>query len=96
MAQYCVLCEYLEGQMDKVRAGKEVILEIHDLDTFERKIVRALISDNPEALTGASPLSIEEYGGDLRKETWAIKVLEELDPDQMGSKPVGEFRRGGW
>lgn len=95
MPEYSVLCEYLEGQLDRIRAGEAVILEVHDMDTWERKVVRALVFQSPEGLTDVSLLKVEEYGGDLRPQPWAIRILEELEPDSTESRPLSEFRRRG-
>lgn len=65
-----------------ISTGKEVVLEIQSRDDGCTHTVKAIIG-SPEKLPDGDSLGVLSDDGRLKDEKWAIKVLEELDPDDM-------------
>lgn len=59
--------------------GEPIVVEVRDLDTFERLIVRALVAEPPGAVEGGDELWVLDWTEKRREQAWSIKVLEELD-----------------
>lgn len=72
----------LARKWDDIQAGKEVILEGQSLDDGCTHTVKAVVG-KPEDLPDGVNLGILSDDGRLKDEKWAIKVLEELDPDDV-------------
>ncbi|MFC2072637.1 phenylphosphate carboxylase subunit gamma [Chloroflexota bacterium] len=73
--------------------NKEITLTIKDLTPGPRKydarIVRAILSSDPGRLTEGDVLFVRSWTGVLYPQTWAIKIIEELDETEAGL-PHGE------
>lgn len=95
MAEYSALCEYVDSFKAEIDAGREVLLEVRDLSTWERKVVKAVLIRRSDALEGADLLRIEDYTGDFRPDVWSIRIVEELDADALESIPRSDLRRYG-
>lgn len=65
-----------------ISTGKEVVVEIQSRDEGCTHIVKALIG-SPEKLPDGENLYVLSDDGRVKDEKWAIKVLEELDPDDV-------------
>ncbi len=84
---------YLDGHEAEVDQGREFAMEVRELATFERLVVRARISKDPAALPGAAKLWVRSYNDEDVLGPWAIQILEELDDDEV--QPVrGDVARG--
>ena len=66
----------------EVAAGEPFVIELRDLDTFERLIVRAIVAAPGEALEGGDELWVLDWIENRIEEPWSVKVLEELDEEQ--------------
>jgi hypothetical protein len=62
-----------------IRAGLPVVLEVRDMDTFERLVVRALIAEPTMPLADADELWVLDYVESRQAAPWSIRILEELD-----------------
>jgi hypothetical protein len=65
----------------EVGAGKPIVVEVRDLDTFERKVVRALVATPPGKLEDGDELWVLDWVESRQPEPWSIRVLEELDEE---------------
>jgi hypothetical protein len=65
----------------EIAAGEPLTLEVRDLDTFERLVVRALVSAPPARLDGGDELWVLDYVEARQPAPWSIRVLEELDEE---------------
>ncbi len=79
---YHVFAVNLAKKWNDIKEGREVIMEVQSLDDGCTHVVRAII-DSPENLTDGDELGVLSDDGRLKDEKWAIKVLEELDPDEV-------------
>ncbi len=77
---------YLSDESKAVRteiaAGDAFVIELRDLDTFERKVVRAIVTEPGQVLEGGDELWVLDWIENRLDDPWSIKVLEELDEEQ--------------
>ena len=64
--------------LEDLKDGKEMELTIRDLETYEQRKVKAVVSSSKEKLPDADILRIRYSRGVPVNETWAIKIIEEL------------------
>lgn len=84
------------------KEGAEVLIKIRDRDTFETRVVRAIVSSRPEELPGGDRLWIKDVTGVKElafEQPWAIKVIEEVEEEEaevraVKKKSVGLGRSG--
>ena len=73
--------------------NKEIKLTIKDLSPgirkYGAKIVKAVLNSDPGKLPDGDILHIRSWIGALYPQTWAIKIIEELDETEAGI-PHGE------
>jgi hypothetical protein len=93
MARYGVLEEYVQSQQTDIDQGKSVVIEIRDLDTFERLVVKALISPPEKALENGASLTVLNLAENVVSDAWQICILEELDPELVESKAKSDYRK---
>jgi len=93
MSSYEVLEEYVNSKMNAIDAGSEIILEVRDTDTFERLTVKAVIAKPGQQLEGGSELVLRNLAENIAGEGWQIRIIEELDPEEVNIKPESDFRR---
>lgn len=93
MAVYEILEEYVHGQRGDIDQGKPITVEVRDLDTFERLVVKAQIAPPGADLEGGEKLILRDLAENVSADDWKIVVLEELDPESVDIKPVSDFRR---
>jgi hypothetical protein len=93
MSVYEVLEEYVHSKMNEINAGSEVILEVRDTDTFERLTVKAVIAQPGQELEDADDLVLRNLAENIAAEGWHIKIIEELDPEDVNITPESDFRR---
>lgn len=72
---------YVDGHEEEMREGKPFIVEVRDLSTFTRMIVRALVSREKDAFPDGSPLWFKDLNDEIVPEPGSIKILEELDDE---------------
>ena len=58
--------------------GKEHEIQIRNAETYEQRIVRAIISSSPEQLPGADSLRVRWQRGQPLPNLWAIKITKDL------------------
>jgi hypothetical protein len=65
----------------EVASGEPFVVEVRDLDTFERLVVKAVVAEPPNTLEGGDELWVLDYVESRLEKPWSIQVLEELDED---------------
>lgn len=93
MSVYEVLEEYVHSKMNEINTGSEVIVEVRDTDTFERLTVKAVIAQPGRNLEDADELVLRNLAENIAAEGWQIKIIEELDPEDVDITPESDFRR---
>ena len=84
---------YIDGHEAEIDQGQEFAMEVRDLATFERIVVKARISKDPGALPEGAKLWVRAYNDEDVQGPWAIQIVEELDDDEV--QPVrGDVARG--
>jgi len=58
--------------------GKEHVIQIRNAETYEQKVVKAIVSSSPEKLPGADSLRVRWQRGQPMPNLWAIKIIEDL------------------
>jgi hypothetical protein len=90
---YEVYEAYIDGHEAEIEEGKDFVVEVRDLATFARLVVRAKISKDPQAMPEGGKLWVRAYNDEDVQGPWAIQILEELDDDQV--QPIrGDVARG--
>jgi len=93
MEGYEVYEAYLDGHEGEIDRGEPFILEVRELETLQRKVIRARVSREAGAFAEGQPLWVRRYNEEFLEAPWAIHVLEELDEDQV--QPVrADIARG--
>lgn len=73
--------------------NKEIKLTIKDLNPgtgkYGARIVKAILSSDPDKLPEGDILHVRSWIGVLYPQTWAIKIVQELDEIEVGV-PHGE------
>jgi len=64
--------------LDDLKDGQEMELTIRDLENYEQKKVKAVVSSSKEKMPDGETLWIKFSRGVPVKEPWAIKITEEL------------------
>ena len=77
---------YLSDESKDVRKevteGKPFVVEVRDLDTFERLVVRAVVAQPGADLDDADELFVLDWIENRQEEPWSIRVIEELDEEE--------------
>lgn len=87
---------YLTDDNKEVRKeileGEPFVIEVRDLDTFERLIVRARVAQTADALPQGDELQVLDWTEARLEDKWAIEVLEELDEEAAAAErsDIGE------
>lgn len=78
---------YLTDESQKARrevtAGEPFVIEVRDLDTFERLVVRAIVAEPPAKVEGGQDLWVLDWVESRTPTPWSIQVLEEVDEEQV-------------
>ncbi len=78
---------YLTDSSQKTRrevtAGEPFVIELRDLDTFERLVVRAIVAEPPAQLESSDVLWVLDWVENRTPTPWAVRVLEEIDEEQL-------------
>jgi hypothetical protein len=67
----------------EIMAGEPFVIELRNLDTFERLVVRALVAEPPAKVEAGEELWVLDWVENRRPVPWSIRVLEELDEEQL-------------
>ncbi len=73
------LCAEDQTTRQEIVDGEPFVVEVRNMDTFERLIVRALVAEPPGSVEDGDELWVLDWTEKRREEAWSIKVLEELD-----------------
>lgn len=93
MTRYEVLEEYIESQRQDIEQGQPIVVEIRDVDTFERLVVRARVGLPGQPSAGGDQLILKNLAENVVSDAWSIQVLEELDPEAVTIRPQSAFRK---
>jgi hypothetical protein len=78
---------YLTDAAQKTRpeivAGEPFVIEVRDLDTFERLVVRAVVAEPPAKVESGQELWVLDWVESRTPTPWSIRVIEEIDSDQL-------------
>lgn len=66
----------------EVQNREPFVIELRDLDTFERLVVRAIVAEPPATVEGGQELWVLDWIENRMPTPWSIKVLEEIDEEQ--------------
>ena len=80
---YAIFEVYLASNWDDIKAGKPMLCEVQSLDDALVHIVKAEIAESIENLPGGEELIIKTEDGNFKSDKWAIKIIEEYDPDEV-------------
>lgn len=95
MRVFEVLEEYVHAKKSEIDAGKPVVVEVRDTDTFERLVVSAVIAPPERELAGSDRLVLRDLAENVAADGWKIRVLQEVDPESVEIHPESAFRKGG-
>jgi hypothetical protein len=76
---------YVAEKDAETESGESFVLEVRDLDTYERKIVRAIVSKPETELADSDLLWILDWVEARQADPWHIRVLEELEEEDATS-----------
>ena len=93
MTCYEILEEYIESPRQEIDRGNPVVVEVRDVNTFERLVVKALIGSPAQPLDGGDGLVLKNLAENVVSDQWTIKVLEELDTESVSIQPQSAFRK---
>ena len=68
---------------NEVTERKPFVLEVRDMDTFERLVVKAVVSDSADAIQGSDELWVLDWVENRMEAPWSIKLLEELTEEDI-------------
>lgn len=95
MPEYEILEEYVEAARSDIDQGNPVVVEVRDNDTFERLVVKAVLTPPGRDAAGAQPLVLRNLAENVSAVGWSIRILEELDPFAVEIRPVSDYRKQG-
>jgi hypothetical protein len=72
---------YVAEKDAEAESGEPIKLEVRDLDTYERLIVRAIVAKPGAELEGSDLLWILDWVEARQEQPWRIRVLEELEEE---------------
>jgi hypothetical protein len=88
VSKYAMFEVYLANNWSDVKAGKEITCELFCFDDASIHLVKAIIAKKPDSLPDGEELMVRNDEGQYIKDNpWAIKVIEELDPDEVDFAP---------
>lgn len=76
---------YIDDKHEQIDAGESIVIEVRDLDTFERLIVRAKVGRPERPLDDGDELWILDWVEKRQDAAWSIFVEEELDEDDAAA-----------
>lgn len=88
MAKYVIFETYLAGNWKAILAGEEVTCEVQSSEDASPHLVRARIARSREELPDGDELTVRNDDGMWLDKKLVIKILQELDPDEVEYKPL--------
>lgn len=76
---------YVAEKDEEIAAGSSFVIEVRDLDTYGRMIVRAVVAKPGQPLEGGDKLWILDWVEARQEEPWSILVEEELDEEAVAA-----------
>ena len=76
------LCNEAKETRAEIESGEPFIVELRDLDTFERKVVQAIVAEPANVLEDSDQLWVLDWIENRLEEPWSIRVLKELDEEE--------------
>lgn len=76
---------YVAERDDEMTAGTPFVIEVRDLDTYERLIVSAVVARPGQPLEGSDKLWIVDWVEARQEDPWSIRVEEELDEEAVAA-----------
>ena len=84
---------YIDGHEAEIDQREVFTMEVRDLTSFARIVVKARISKDPAVMPEGRKLWVRAYNDEDVRGPWAIDIIEELDDDDV--QPVrGDVARG--
>jgi hypothetical protein len=80
---------FIINDPNEITEGVEALIQVRDAETYEERIVKAIVSRSPEKLPGADALRVRWQRGQSLPELWAIKILEDMG--SVMDQPKGKF-----
>lgn len=80
------LCDDNKETRAEVAKGEPFVVEVRDLDTFERLVVRAVVAEPPATVEDGDELWVLDWVESRQAAPWSIRVLEELDEDDEAAQ----------
>lgn len=93
MSVYEILEEYVLTQRAAIDRGEPVVVEVRNTDTFERLVVRAMVAPPGVVLANSDQLVLRNLMENVGATGWSIRVVEELDAENLQSVAVSAFRK---
>jgi len=69
---------FILKDLSELTEGEEHIMQIRDAETFEPRVVKAIVSSSLQKLPGADSLRVRWQRGQPFPKLWAIKIIEDL------------------
>lgn len=76
---------YISEKEAEAESGEPVVLEVRDMDTYERKVVRAVIAKPGTELADSDVLWILDWVEARQEDPWRIRVVEELEETDVAN-----------
>lgn len=93
MTTYEILEEYVHSQRAAIDQGKSVVVEVRDIDTFERLTVKARIFPPQSSEEGADTLVLRDLAENIAANDWSISIVEEVDSETADIRPQSDYRK---
>lgn len=74
---------YLDDKDEEINKGESMVVEVRDLETFERLIVRAKVGKPERPLDNGEDLWILDWVEKRQEIPWTIIIEEELDEEAI-------------
>lgn len=93
MTTYEILEEYVHSQRAAIDQGNSVVVEVRDIETFERLTVKARIFPPKSGEEGADTLVLRDLAENIAANDWSISILEEVDSETADIRPQSDYRK---
>lgn len=80
---------FVINNLNEIAEGEEILIQVRDAETYEERVVKAIVHRSPAVLPGADSLRVRWQKGQSLPELWAIRILE--DKGSVADQPVGKF-----
>ena len=93
MTTYEILEEYVHSQRAAIDQRNSVVVEVRDINTFERLTVKARIFPPNSGEEGSDTLVLRDLAENVAADDWSISILEEVDPETADIRPQSDYRK---